>query len=1055
MKKLSILGILLLAGSAMGAWIPNWATTNSWANASNFVLSIAQTISGPTNGVTATAATNIAAYQAGIATNGVVRVAGTLIPNTPVTNVTTYGLTNLGSSSFGNSGQAVFDSYGNLISRTNSFSFPAIGLSAYGDSITTGTGASDAAHRYVSLLTNLTGLVLTNYGVSGDFAADQADQIYSNSVGQFAVSTYMIGANDHQTYTDNGRIADFQSILTAQAAWLAIPEANKLRGTNGTYTGATWAATGVYGGMGKNSGTPGEYVTMTNVRGTSLIIGTIAFKQGAIPGSRFSVTVDSVLQGTFTNEFNGDITTTPGGLTYAPRGLVLNGFSDIPHTVIITNVGGTTYFDWIAGITDGQMRRIGPSVYVATVLRQTPVGTWDATVASFNAGIKSVCSTLAGAGLNVLAVDVSSLVDPAADLSDGLHPNDTGHAKIAAEFAGAMTVRASGQTKQFGTYTGPALAKAWPNVLKDGETNHSLTDLRLTNTLTAGGRISGDNIRGTSSGNATVGAGSTIGWLRAADSWEAAGIEQLYSGSGFGGRMLFKANTGSGVNTLGWHMSLESDGTLKVTNSIIASKTVTATNGFMLPIQSGMTAAVAGLGILWNSNKVLYWITDIGTNSVSTSGGTSNVAEYVTTSPITNHVYGSNIDGTISVAEIDAQTLVVSNAPIFLDTSLTNAAGLTIAQEAAAAALAATNYAAGLVRSNALGTAAYAASSAFDAAGAGTTAAQNATNGVVNAALTDVGSRALVTLADTNWVIAQVSQLGSTHYFTAVTNSGALGGRTNNFITWLTVPSTVTTQSFQTPIASAYIRQNVSTNTYSVISAGPADVLSYIYRTGAGTLTLHYELYAYDTVSNVLYELAAAPDQTIPTGGGPVAYEFPMNVASDFIATNATKLVVACKMGSSVGTSTPLLSFVNGGQYGAHFSFSRPLSSEVIQGSQITGPVANATTASYVSQQPLTNDISGIVRYSTNLTTMAPDWNLKYSTITTNAAWVFLAPLNFVATEFQSTVLFVTNSTASAVAVTVPAGWHTQGTWYCTNVTTFTVSHYGTIFTNAIAFPLW
>lgn len=46
-------------------------------------------------------------------------------------------------------------------------------------------------------------------------------------------------------------------------------------------------------------------------------------------------------------------------------------------------------------------------------------------------------------------------------------------------------------------------------------------------------------------------------------------------------------------------------------------KTMTASNGFIVPIQSGGVSSVPGMGILWNSNSVLYWVTPTATNVVN------------------------------------------------------------------------------------------------------------------------------------------------------------------------------------------------------------------------------------------------------------------------------------------------------------------------------------------------------------------------------------------------------------------------------------------------------
>lgn len=95
--------------------------------------------------------------------------------------------------------------------------------------------------------------------------------------------------------------------------------------------------------------------------------------------------------------------------------------------------------------------------------------------------------------------------------------------------------------------------------------------------------------------------------------------------------------------------------------------------------------------------------------------------------------------------------------------------------------------------------------------------------------------------------------------------------------------------------------------------------------------------------------------------------------------------------------------------------------------------------------------------YTTNGNPVVPDFALGYQLFKTNAAFAFLAPVNVDTTKTlaQTCVVIVTNSTAAAVLVTAPASIHTQGTWYVTNVTTFTFFQYAQLFTNAIALPLW
>lgn len=118
----------------------------------------------------------------------------------------------------------------------------------------------------------------------------------------------------------------------------------------------------------------------------------------------------------------------------------------------------------------------------------------------------------------------------------------------------------------------------------------------------------------------------------------------------------------------------------------------------------------------------------------------------------------------------------------------------------------------------------------------------------------------------------------------------------------------------------------------------------------------------------------------------------------------------------------------------------------------------NSTVSGCISVQ----DSTGAMVYNscdplttTNVTTLAPNFQIGYGYITTNAAFTVLDPINLISTRAETCVMLVTNSTASAVAITPATKWKTQGTWYVTNVSAITVFHYGTVFTNATCLPLY
>lgn len=242
-------------------------------------------------------------------------------------------------------------------------------------------------------------------------------------------------------------------------------------------------------------------------------------------------------------------------------------------------------------------------------------------------------------------------------------------------------------------------------------------------------------------------------------------------------------------------------------------------------------------------------------------------------------------------------------------------------------------------------------------------------------------------LASTNFVLDAIGGVSQFAYFTSVTNTGALAGKTNNYQAWALPNTTVVTQSFANLVAGAYIRQMVTTQFVSRVLAGPSSVASYAYRTGgAGTISIHYELYMHDSVSNTLIQLASSAPNVVSSVGIPVESDFSLSVAATFIATNASHLVIACKV-DQTGTGPAVLHLVNGVSgdiaYDAHANFLQNASDLIILGTQVVGPVAQATVASFVSQDPLTNRV-----YGTNILNLG---------ITTNAAVVSPGPVTNIA----------------------------------------------------------
>lgn len=115
-----------------------------------------------------------------------------------------------------------------------------------------------------------------------------------------------------------------------------------------------------------------------------------------------------------------------------------------------------------------------------------------------------------------------------------------------------------------------------------------------------------------------------------------------------------------------------------------------------------------------------------------------------------------------------------------------------------------------------------------------------------------------------------------------------------------------------------------------------------------------------------------------------------------------------------------------------------------------TDKTNNFTTAS-------SNHFAGAVTTTTNLCAQAPDFSVQESLFSTNAAFAFLAPIGVDTTgkTAQWTLCHATNTTASAVAITLPAGVRGVGTMFVTNLTEIWWNCYGGRFTNAFFIPVF
>lgn len=318
-------------------------------------------------------------------------------------------------------------------------------IRTYGDSITAGLGASGASTRWANLLAAMKGFTLTNSGVSGARSNDPTvmDAIYGTNITSNTNSTLMIGVNNARANGTNIGYAEvFRGCVLAEAVWLALPDAYKIRVNNMSQTG-TWSLNSLVSLYNGNGYSAAAAATLTTtVTGNVVYVATDATGGGT---GVFSVTIDGVDYGQYdmnTHRFVNARSDSSG--SYSAYMLRFAGLDSGAHVVVLTWVAGTVYIDWVAG--NGYQRLTGgPNVWLANNTRASAAyysansPHSEAAVRLHNTMLADIAALLALDGLNVAYVDAMSSINNSSDLSDGLHPNDTGHAKIAGAFFAAMS----------------------------------------------------------------------------------------------------------------------------------------------------------------------------------------------------------------------------------------------------------------------------------------------------------------------------------------------------------------------------------------------------------------------------------------------------------------------------------------------------------------------------------------------------------------------------------------------------------------------------------------
>jgi hypothetical protein len=329
-------------------------------------------------------------------------------------------------------------------------------VNMYGDSYTVGSNASStiSGTSVLDSYTNVfsyecgfwtgTAVTTTNRGLSGRAVEDLTASVYAQTTVSGMLSTYMTGFNNYRWsgssggYQTDAGLAQVVATWLASYAWLTLVTSKVIRG-NGTGVSL----------IGSWSIPPAPVHTerTTTQTGASLsatVTGTAVYVAYLLQGS--AGTFDLSIDGTDYGTINTSYAVNPRIATVSGAAVRIGGLPLGNHQVVLiaNAASGPVSIDWIAGSSAaggiclaGSIAHIDTTGYGATTDGMNAGS--DALADKYNGAHTQLVNQLRGDGLDVRLANLDTIgYNVATDLSsDHIHPNDSGHAKIASAFAQA------------------------------------------------------------------------------------------------------------------------------------------------------------------------------------------------------------------------------------------------------------------------------------------------------------------------------------------------------------------------------------------------------------------------------------------------------------------------------------------------------------------------------------------------------------------------------------------------------------------------------------------
>jgi hypothetical protein len=317
-----------------------------------------------------------------------------------------------------------------------------IALSTFGDSITSGVGASTPADDFASLTAATEAWELRNFGVPGDTSVDTNEYINAKSPEpSFAYNTLLIGNNDLRfAMTSSAGEAEFTAAVSADAVWLStIQGTNRITAaSSANKTTGAWTASTLY-----------PFTALTSTVAGSTIQGSFT---GNVFYAQISRTTTATSSVSITIDGAAPVTYTPPVLDYAGTRinygpyfirLPLTGANSQSHSVLFTCVAPNSAgcdVDWFAGNGRTNLAQ-PPYLWLATPYFTGQPGYPQSEYTQMAQLVRNIQTQLAADGLPVFLADVANWFNGVTDsacMYDEVHPSDCGHAMLAATFVNSI-----------------------------------------------------------------------------------------------------------------------------------------------------------------------------------------------------------------------------------------------------------------------------------------------------------------------------------------------------------------------------------------------------------------------------------------------------------------------------------------------------------------------------------------------------------------------------------------------------------------------------------------